>query len=183
MIMQEWLNTMLAVVGPALALFALWQTKHANRQSNEANQISREANIIARQAIKMQDDESKVRLIVKPQMMHLVGDGLDISPRPIVTVINLSAFPVTVERIWWKTTHPSHGGFFWKNPKLSAPFRSFPARLASRQAVTAVGSSSTFANLDDLRSITAAVACTECGEQVEGMTPQWQEYVANLQSI
>jgi hypothetical protein len=49
--MVEWLNTVLAVAGVLIALFALWQTSRANRHSDEANNISRQANTIAKQAM------------------------------------------------------------------------------------------------------------------------------------
>lgn len=159
-----------------VALFALWQTRRSNRTADEANNISREANLIAKQAMQLQEDETRLRLVVKPQMLHIIGEGEDRRVRPVVTVINLSAFPVTIDKIWWKTADPSGGGFLWKNPMITAPFGSLPARLASRQALTAVGTPDGFKSVDDFLSITAAVACTECGESVEGMTPEWKEH-------
>jgi hypothetical protein len=109
-------------------------------------------------------------------MLCVIGDGEDTRARPVVTVINLSAFPVTIEKIWWKTADPTGRGFFWKNPTIANPFKSLPARLESRQALTALGIPDTFQSVEDLLSITAAVASTECGESIEGMTPQWHEY-------
>ena len=171
-----WLNAVVAVAGLLLALFALWHTRRSNRAANDANNISREANIIAKKAMQMQEDEGSLRLKVKPQMLHVIGEGEDPRVRPVVTVINLSAFPVTVEKIWWKTADPKGTGFYWKNPIVTAPFGSLPARLASHQALTAMGTPETIKSVEDLLSVTAAVACTECGESVEGMTSQWKEH-------
>ena len=174
--MLESLNSLAAVAGLMVALFALWQTRRSNRIADEANVESREANAIAKQAMQMQEDESKVRLVVKPQMLHANGDGDDQRARPFVTVINLSAFPVTIERIWWKTAEPSGAGFRWVNPKLTLPFDRLPTRLDSHQALTAVGTPDTFKTVDDFLSVTAAVASTACGESVEGVTPEWRKY-------
>src|SRR5579859_5076251 len=174
--MVDSLGGVVSVAGLVIALFALWQTLRSNRTADEANKISREANLIAKQAMKLQEDESRLRLVVKPQMLCMTGDGEDRRVRPVVTVINLSAFPVTIDKIWWRTADPSGSGFFWKNPTITAPFGSLPARLASRQALTAVGTPDSFKTVDDFLSITAAVACTECGESVDGMTPQWEEH-------
>lgn len=174
--MVDWLNTVIAVAGLLFAIIAIWQTRRANHASDKANHISREANKIARQAMQMQEDDGKVKLVVKPQMLCVIGDGEDKRVRPVVTVVNLSTFPVTIEKIWWKTADPKGRRFFWKNPQVAHPFDSLPARLDSHQSLTALGLPSTFNSVDDLLSITAAVACTECGESIEGMTPQWKEY-------
>lgn len=112
--MVDWMNAMLAVVGLLAALFALYQTSRSNRQSDKANKISHEANTIAKRAMQMQEDEGRLRLVVKPRMLCVVGDDEDRRARPVVTVINLSAFPVTIEKIWWKTASPTGAGFFWK---------------------------------------------------------------------
>lgn len=172
----DWLNTIVAVAGLLVALYALWQTRRSNQNADEANNISREANTIAKHAMQLQVDESRLRLVVEPRMLHIVRGGDDSRARPVVRVINLSAFPVTIEKIWWKTADPSGRGYFWKNPTITAPFGSLPARLDPRQAMTAMGKPDGFKNLDDFLSITAAVACTECGESVEGMTSQWEEF-------
>jgi hypothetical protein len=172
----EWLNTVVGAAGLLIALVALWQTSRANRHSDEANNISSEANTLAKRAMQLQEDEGRLRLAVKPQMLHVIGDGEDRRARPVVTIINLSVFPVTIENIWWKTADLAARGFFWKNPTIANPFKSLPARLEPRQALTALGIPDTFKNLEDLLSVTAAVASTECGEAVEGMTPQWKEY-------
>lgn len=174
--MVAWLNTVVAVAGLLIAIFALRQTSRANRHSDEANNISREANTFAKRAMQLQEDEGKLRLVVKPQMLHVIGDGEDRRARPLVTVINLSAFPVTIEKIWWKTADPAGRSFFWKNPTITNPFTSLPARLEPRQAFTALGLPDSFKTVEDFLSITAAVASTECGESIEGTTPQWQEY-------
>ncbi len=175
-VVVDWLNGAVGVAGLLIALFALWQTRRSNRAADEANNISREANAFAKQAMQLQEDESRLKLVVKPQMLQMIGDGEDRRARPVVTVINLSVFPVTIEKIWWKTVDSSGGAFYWKNPKITAPFDSLPARLDSHQALTAVGKPDCFKSVDDFLSITAAVAATECGESVPGMTPQWEEY-------
>lgn len=166
--MTELLNIVIAVGSLMAALFALWQTRRSNRSADEANRI-------AKQAMQMQEDESRIRLVVQPQMLLVIGDGEDSRARPVVRVINLSAFPVTIEKIWWRTAHPTNG-FIWKNPTVNEPFGSLPARLGSRQALTAIGTPDSFKTVEDFLSITAAVAYTECGESVEGSTPQWNEY-------
>jgi hypothetical protein len=75
-----------------------------------------------------------------------------------------------VEKIWWKTADPTGRGFFWKNPTITNPFKSLPARLEARQALTAIGTPDSFKTVEDLLSVTAAVASTQCGESIEGMT-------------
>lgn len=180
--MIEWLNLALAIASCVAALIALLFSWRSNQSSTEANRISREANDIARQSMKMQEDESRIRLVVQPQMLHVCGDGEDQRARPFVRVINLSAFPVTVEAIWWKTADPSGAAFYWKNPRITPPFHSLPARLESRQALTALGKPDSISSIDDFLAITAVAVRTECGETVEGMTPQWVEYREKVRS-
>jgi hypothetical protein len=168
---MDWINMTVGGLGLIIAVVAIFQTRHGNR-------IAKEANSVAERALKMQEDQSAVRLVVSPKMLSVVGDAKGEDPRPVVTVINLSAFPVTVEKLWWKTASADGKGFYWKQPPLSAPFGNLPARLESRQSFTAMGLPPT--NEVDLLSVTAAVAITECGESVEGMTDQWRAYFDEL---
>lgn len=154
------------VVGLVIAVIAIVQTRNANS--------------VAARALKMQEDQSLLRLVVEPRMLIVMGEGEDRRPRPVVRVINLSAFPVTVEKIWWKTGSADGKGFIWKSPPLSAPFNQLPARLEPRQAFTALGNAWT--NDDDVLSVTAAVAITECGESIEGISDQWREYCDALRT-
>lgn len=189
--MVDWANTVIALVGVFLAIIALLQTRRSNRTADEANTISRganelsgNANRVAERALQLQEEEGKVRLVVKPRMMILVGDDEDDDrrPRPVVEVVNLSAFPVTVTGIHWKAENAKDGrhSFYWKNPTVANPFGQLPARLPPREALTAVGVPTSFKSLDDLASITAAVAYTACGEEFEGMTDQWKTTVAKM---
>lgn len=157
---------LVGVVGLVVAVIAIVQTRHANA--------------VAARAIKMQEDESLVRLVVEPRMLIVVADGKDRRPRPVVRVINFSAFPITVEQIWWKTNAADGKGFFWKNPPLSAPFNHSPARLEPRQAFTAIRNPGM--KDEDVLSVTAAVAVTECGERPEGMTEQRKSYCDDLRA-
>jgi len=174
----EWGNVT-AVIGLMFAALALWQTNRANRLARQANGLAVGANDLATQALKMQEDEGRVHLVVKPSILCFFGDDVDSRPRPVVEVINLSAFPVTIDRILWKTSGPEGKWFFWKNPQVSIPFNCLPARLPSREALTAFGTPEAL-SLEDLQSISAAVAFTACGEQVEGMTQAWRDGVARL---
>lgn len=189
--MVDWANTVIALVGVFLAIIALLQTRRSNRTADEANTISRganelsgNANRVAERALQLQEEEGKVRLVVKPRMMILVGDDEDDDrrPRPVVEVVNLSAFPVTVTGIHWKAESAKDGrhSFYWKNPTVANPFGQLPARLPPREALTAVGVPASFKSLDDLASITAAVVYTACGEEIEGMTDQWKTTVAKM---
>jgi hypothetical protein len=188
MVMVDWANTVIAVAGLILAIIALFQTRRSNKAAAEANAISRganelsgQANRYAEKALQLQEEEGKIRLVVKPRMLLLIGDSEDDKrPRPVVEVLNLSAFPVTITKIFWKTASPDGKAFFWKNPTLNAPFGQFPARLPPREALTAMGTPTTFKSVEDLASITAAVACTACGEDFEGMTDQWKTEVARM---
>lgn len=187
--MIDWANTVIAVAGVFLAVIALLQTRRANRTADDANSISLaantlsiDANRIAERALQLQEDEGKVRLVVEPRMMCVVGDGEDERPRPVVRVVNLSAFPVTVDGIHWRSNREAKGYFYWKNPTIANPFGKLPARLAPREALTAVGTPTSFRTLQDLASITAAVAYTACGEKFEGMTAQWKTDVARMVS-
>ncbi|HNQ23007.1 MAG TPA: hypothetical protein PKK06_07930 [Phycisphaerae bacterium] len=177
----DWANA-ISVLGLCAALFALIQSSRSNRAAKEANSISREANELAAKALKMQEDEGQVRLVVKPGMRSLVGQGEDPRPRPVVTVINLSAFPVTIDRILWKTGRTEKAWLYWENPTICEPFGKLPARLPPHEALTAVGTPTTFQSLDDLQAITAAVAVTSCEEQIEGMSQEWREDVARIVS-
>ncbi|MFN0008794.1 MAG: hypothetical protein ACKVXR_12905 [Planctomycetota bacterium] len=147
--------------------------------SQEANGISRDANRIAEHALKMQEDESRVRLVVEPRMMMLIGDGEDERPRPVVKVINLSKFPVTITGIHWKLDGPLASGY-WKNPTIANPYRQLPARLESRAALTAIGIPDGFPSVEFMLSIRSCVVWTDCGEEAEGMTDQWKEHCAKL---
>ena len=179
----EWVNTVVAAAGLVVAAFAFLANRLSARAADRANDISRDANELAKQAnqaaqraVELQLDESTLRLVVKPRMMNAVGAGEDPAPRPVVEVINLSAFPVTVQQIGWKTGRKESAWLFWKNPTITAPFGNLPARLPPREALTAVGTPRSFETLDDLLAVRAAVAVTACGESVEGMTEQWREF-------
>jgi hypothetical protein len=132
--MVDWANTVIALAGLFLAIVALVQTRRSNRTADEANTISRganelsgQANRYAERALQLQEEEGKIRLAVNPRMLLVIGDGEDDKrPRPVVEVVNLSAFPVTITKIFWKTASPDGRGFFWKNPALTAPFGQFP---------------------------------------------------------
>lgn len=183
----DWANTSIAVAGLLIAVIALLQTRRSNAVAREANAISHganaaatDANHLAARALEMQEDEGRVRLVVKPYMMCLLGDGEDPRPRPIVEVINLSAFPVTIGKIMWRTDRTEKAWLYWKNPTITNPFGQLPARLPSRETLTALGSPTSFQSLDDLQAIKAAVVFTACGEQAEGMTHEWQVEVARL---
>lgn len=185
----DWATVVIAVAGLFLAIIALLQTRRSNEGAKEANSISRganalatEANTFAARALEMQEDEGRVRVLVKPRMLVVIGDGKDDRPRPVVEVINLSAFPVTVTKICWKTNRTEKAWFYWKNPTIMGPFDELPARLPSREALMALGTPTSFQSLDDLEAITAAVVFTACGEQIEGMTKEWQEEVARMLS-
>tara|TARA_R110002096_G_scaffold344921_7_gene538209 strand:+ start:174874 stop:175434 length:561 start_codon:yes stop_codon:yes gene_type:complete len=178
--MVDWANTLIAVAGFILAIIALTQTSRSNREAREANNISREANEHAGRALQLQEDESNIRLLIEPRMMCVIGDGEDERPRPVVKVVNLSAFPVTIDAIHWKNNRETNGHFYWKNPTIANPFGKLPVRLPPRESLTALGSPTSFQNLDDLASVTAAVAYTACGEDIEGMTDQWKETVARM---
>jgi hypothetical protein len=182
-----WGNGVIAVAGLCVAIMALLQTRRSNATAREANSISRgandsatEANQLAAKALKMQEDEGRVRLVVKPRMLCVIGNGEDSRPRPSVEVINLSAFPVTITNIHWKTSSDEKAWFYWKNPTITSPFEELPARLPAREALTALGTPTSFRSLDDLRTVTAAVVFTASGEQIEGMTQQWQDEVARM---
>lgn len=180
------INTIIATCGFAAALYAIVQTKHSERIAKEANTLSLQSNDIARHAnelsaaaVRLQEAEGQVRLVVKPRMLYLAieGEHGDLRARPMVTVVNLSTFAVTVNSIFWSTNQPSGAGFFWKTPSVGGSSRSLPMKIEPRHSFTAIGEPDMF-NLEQLLSITAAVAQTACGESVEGMTPQWTEYCA-----
>lgn len=185
--MVDWANTVIALAGVFLAIIALLQTRRSNRTADEANSISRganelsgQANRYAERALQLQVEEGKVRLLVEPRMMCVIGDGEDERPRPVVKVVNLSAFPVTIDAIHWKNNRETKGYFYWKNPTIANPFGKLPARLPPRESLTALGNPTSFRSLGDLASVTAAVAYTACGEKVEGMTEDWKTEVARM---
>lgn len=192
--MVEWANTVIAVAGIFLAVIALLQTRRSNRAAAEANTISRganelsgNANRVAERALQLQEEDGKVRLVVKPRIMMTVTVGEhdedDHKPRPVVEVVNLSAFPVTITGIHWKRVGDERDGkgfFYWKNPTITDPFGKLPARLPARESLTALGTPSTWKTVDDLASVSAAIVYTACGEQFEGMTDQWKQEVARM---
>lgn len=185
----DWATAVIAVAGLFLAIIALLQTRRSNDAAKEANSISRsandsatDANELAERALKMQEDEGRVRLVVKPRILCVIGDGEDQRPRPVVEVINLSAFPVTVTKICWKTNRTEKACFYWKNPTITSPFNELPARLPPHESLTALGTPTSFESLNDLKAVSGAVAFTACGEQIEGMTKEWQEEVARMLS-
>ncbi len=177
--MADWANTVIAILGLCAALIALHQSRHSNQTAKEANELSRAANGLAAKAIGMQEDESTVRIVVKPRLVCVIGEGEDSSPRPAVEVINLSVFPVTIEKICWKLS--DNRWLFWKNPTITNPFAELPARLPPREAFTALGTPTSFESLKDhLQTITSAVVFTACGEQIGGMTQEWQDEVRRM---
>jgi hypothetical protein len=173
----DWVNAVVAVCGVLLAVIALLQTKKANAISAAANKLSEEANRFAATALEMQEDEGKLRLVVKPRMMQSHGVTNPRKASPMVEVINLSAFPVTITAIWWKTDGSPGSFLLSKSLSVLSPHSGFPVRLQPRDQLTALGPSNTFDD-EDLAKITAAIARTACDEQVEGMTEQWRESVA-----
>lgn len=179
--MFDMTNTVLALLGVAAAVMALIQSSRSNASAKESNEISRAANELAKKALEMQEDESRVRLVVKPSMICLISDdeeGENQCPRPMVEIINLSAFPVTITKICWKTNEAKKW-FYWKNPTLAIPFAQLPARIPPREALTAVGTPGNL-SIENLRTVTAAVAFTACGEKIEGMTREWGEEVTRM---
>lgn len=102
----------------------------------------------------------------------------DPRPRPIVEVINLSAFPVTITAINFETDDDNH--YFWKNPDITAPYGKLPARLPPREALTAVGIPVSRDKVREVASFARAVAHTACGERIEGMTDAWRKTAAEL---
>ena len=97
----------------------------------------------------------------------------------MVEVINLSNFPVTITNIHWKV---SDGTWLdWKNPDIANPFGSLPARLPPHECLTAMGNQQ-YPTDEQLLTITAAVAFTACGEQIDGMTDQFREHVAKVKA-
>ncbi|MGB2988039.1 MAG: hypothetical protein WBE26_19395 [Phycisphaerae bacterium] len=173
----DWANTVVAVLALAAAFVALVQSHRSRQIASGANDISRDANRLAKQSVELQEQQGQLRLIVKPRIVCLYGGSEDRRPRPAVEVINLSVFPVTITGINWKATGKD---LYWDNPPINHPFGPLPARLPPREALTALGTPTTFESLTDAGSIRAAVAITACGEQVEGMTQQWQEEIARM---
>jgi hypothetical protein len=172
----EWLNSIFTTSGVIVSVLALIMNRRsvvaaerANSISREATELAKEANRVAERTMQLQADETKVRLVVKPRMLCVLGDGEDTRPRPVVEVINLSSFSVTVQSIHWRTTRTEKKWLFWKNPTISSPYDSLPARLPPRESLTAIGTATTFAAHGELRLISAAVAITACGEKVEGL--------------
>lgn len=177
--MPSWINTATSVLGLCVAMAALLTSRRTAQAAREANEISRGANQLAELALKRQEDESQVRLVVKPRLMRALGDEEDSRRRPVVEVINLSAFPVTITDVHWKTNRDQKAWLYWKNPTICEPYGRLPARLPPREALTAIGTPTSFQSLDDLRAIMAAVAFTACGERIAGMTNEWLEDVRN----
>ena len=174
---SEWTNPemLVAISGVIISIYALCQARRSNTTAREANMISRDANRVAERALELQEDEGRVRLVVKPRMLCMQSEDEDNRPRPFIEVINLSTFPVTVQQIRWKSNDPEKPWYYWKNPLISSPFGQLPARIPPREALTAMGGPDSIKSLDDLKAITAAVVVTACGERVEGMTSDWRE--------
>jgi hypothetical protein len=174
--MDALINTIVAVGGLVVAAIALLISRQSNKDAREANNLAGKANSVAERALRLQEDEGRLRISVKPRMMCMLADGEDPKARPVVEVINLSSFPVTITGIHWKTQETEKPFRFWKNPLITAPFDKLPARLPPREALTALGTPTTFPTAADLLAVSAAVVITACGEQVDGMTDQWREH-------
>jgi hypothetical protein len=168
-----WANAAIALGGLCVAVLALLTARKSSRSAGEANRL-------AALALKIQEDQRRVQLLIKPRLMQIIDDGEDHRPRPVVEVVNLSASPVSIEKICWKVNGREKGWLYWKNPTISQPFNRLPARLPPREMLTAIGTPSSFQSLDDLRAITAVVVFTSCGERIAGMTEGWKEDVARL---
>ena len=167
----DWITAVVAFGGLLLAIVALRQTSYANATAKAANELSK-------RALQLQEDESKVRLVVKPKMMTFLEE--DGRARAVVDVINLSSFPVTIEKICWKTDGPK--AYVWlRNLSIANPFNSLPARLPPHECLVAIDMKESLTD-DILLTVTAAVACTACGEVIEGMTDEFREYVAKIRA-
>jgi len=173
----DWIVAVLALGALLVSLVALWQTSRSNAIARDANELARHANTLAERTTKVQEDEAKVKLVVKPRMMVAAGEGGN--ARPFVEIINLSSFPVTISAIWWRMIDDKWG--FWKNPDISSPYGSLPARLPSHESLTAMGSPD-FPTREQLLATTAAVAFTACGEKIVGMTDEWLKYAEKVRS-
>lgn len=180
--MIELASNFIAAAGVILAIVALVHSRRANREAREANNISLAANSLAEQAnehaaraVELQEDQGVLRLRVEPRIMRLLEDGEGEYPRPVVKVVNLSAFPVTISGIHWENNLKPNGQFWWKELTVAMPFEHLPARLPPRESLTAFGVPTTYGALDDLAAISAAVVSTACGQTVVGMTEDWKE--------
>lgn len=187
----EWLNTLLAAVALAVGIVALIQTARANRTANAANQLSgganeiaKGANVIAERALSHQLDDAIARVRVIPRIATLVGHRETEGPLPIVEVVNLSSFAITISNVWWRVKPGDGDGhaLIWVRPKVSSPHQSLPARLEARDSLTLMGSTESLQDLAVVRGIIAAVVQTASGEAFEGMSETWKSSLDKLEA-
>ncbi|MDO8632913.1 MAG: hypothetical protein Q7R41_20720 [Phycisphaerales bacterium] len=175
-LLQNWANIATVLCGFA-ALVAIVVALRSNK-------IAKNSNAIAAKALQLQEDGGKVKLIVKPHMYFTMSGADNQTDRNAlagVEVINLSAFPVTVTKILWKTTRTGEPWMYWKYPKFFSPFRDLPIRLPPREAFVAYVESNSL-RPEELASITGAGVGTACGEIIEGTTDDWKQAVAKIVS-
>lgn len=155
-----------------VSLFALLQTDQSNKTAKEANQLATEANVLSERTMRLQEDQEKVRLAVKPKFMFIYEEQEPHIPRVFIEIVNLSAFPVTVTKIGFKSKDGTQ--FLIKNPTIGAPFNSLPARIPSREALLAMGE-----DLDATKTMyldtAVALVVTACGEVIEGSMEQFRK--------
>lgn len=181
------LGLVLSIASIVVAMRSNSHAKEANRISSqssglasEANSIAAASNEIAHRVERMQRAEAEVRLVVQPRMQVLVGRDADNRPRPVVRVINVSSFPVTIRAIGWKTSSAELPNLLWKNPIDAVSGRPLPIRIESRSAALFPGIPDWLPSNLSLESIVACVAFTDCDEEFEGMTEQWKDSVQRM---
>ena len=184
--MPDW-ETIIAAVGSGLAVVALVHTSRANKEAREANRHSRKANTLdgqanehAARAIKIQEEQSRLRLRVEPSVRMVGVEGLYYWPKLEVRIVNLSAFPVTIDDIRWEADSKPDGELRWRFLSESDPSRGVPAQIAPRESQTFHSTEPGFAALSDLEFVTAAVVYTTCGARVTGTTDEWAAQASNV---
>jgi len=178
------LGLLVSIASIVVAMRANKEARTANRISamsnqiaEESNKISAESNEVAHRVERLQVDEAAVRLVVKPRMRIVVGLDRDHRPRPVVQVINLSSFPVTLGAIGWRSSTPAYPHVLWVRPVDSVSGRGLPLRMESRSAALFVGTPDWLKPDLPLESITACVAYTDCDKEFDGMTEDWKDFV------
>jgi hypothetical protein len=194
-----------AVVAALIAIIALYQNSQARSIAEQANKIAMgqnlltqqaveasrqavekadEANAISQQALEHHKQQSEVNLKVEPKMVRFISSdrsASDDEPRPMVTITNLSPFPVRVNLVWFKTANGDP--LLWNQPSASSATGGLPATVSPRTSLAVYGTPGVV-KPETIAEVVSAVVRTDCGAVVEGAIDpaSWGKYAADIKA-
>jgi len=166
-----------ARVANALAAEGNTLAKEANRHSEEARDAAKGANTISERALHLQEDQTRLRLTIEPRIATGVTTE---KPQALLTVINLSSFPVTIASVRCRTSLNGGSTLAWLRTIGINPRRELPIRIEPRDSLTLLGPDEIVEDLELLAAIESFAVLTSCGEEIEVLTDAWKADSARI---